>query len=315
MKLKMCIAILFAGFFQSVFAQTKNITTNMNPIYYKTTTVDGLDIFYIEAGKKENPAIVLLHGFPSSSFMYRNLIDELKDNYYVIAPTYPGFGLSSSLPITEFKYSFELIADIMKGFLDKVSIQKASFFVQDYGGPVGFRFLAKHPELLQCLIIQNANAYIDGLRDAQMPLFDTTGNLIPKTKKEALDLMTLKTTRFQYEDGVADISKIDPSIYYLDQFFLEREGNKEIQYALLKDYKSNVELYPRFHNMFREKQPPTLVVWGENDRFFSKSGALRYGGDLKTIEYHFYPTGHFALEEFGKEIASDIDAFLKLHLK
>ena len=286
-----------------------------NPVYYKKIKVDGLDIFYREAGPKDAPVILLLHGFPSSSFMFRNLINELKDSYHIIAPDYPGFGYSSIPDISEFEYSFDMLSKTMERFIDKLEIKKLSMYIQDYGAPVGLRLLTRRPELLNCLIVQNGNAYEEGLGEAWAPLkaiWTDPGS--PEKKKQVINFMNFEGTKFQYAEGVNDLTTLSPDTYTLDQFLLERKGVKEIQYQLLYDYRNNIKDYPLFHKMFREKQPPVLVVWGENDVFFLKEGALAYSRDIKNIEFNFYKTGHFALEEYYEDIAVKIGLFLQKNL-
>jgi pimeloyl-ACP methyl ester carboxylesterase len=290
-------------------------STKSYPVHYRTVRIDKLDIFYREAGPADAPVLLLMHGFPSSSFMFRNLIEQLKNRYHIIAPDYPGFGHSSVPSIDSFEYSFDNLSKVMEQFVDKLEIRSFSMYIQDYGAPVGLRLVTRRPELLQCLIVQNGNAYEEGLGDAWAPLKAIwTDPDNPAKKKQVMDFMNLAGTKFQYLEGTANSSLISPDTYTLDQYLLERPGMKEIQYQLFYDYRNNLKEYPSFHKMFREKQPPALIVWGENDVFFLKKGALAYGRDLKTIEYNFYKTGHFALEECGEEIANRIDSFLQQNL-
>lgn len=286
-----------------------------NPVYYRKMKVDNLDIFYREAGPNDAPVILLMHGFPSSSFMFRNLINELKGRYHVVAPDYPGFGHSSVPNPFEFEYSFDNLSRVMERFIDKLGIKSFSMYIQDYGAPIGLRLVSRRPELLQCLIVQNGNAYEEGLGDAWAPLkaiWSDPGN--PEKRKQVMDFMNLEVTKFQYVEGVSDSSLLSPDTYTLDQFLLERKEIKAIQYQLFYDYRNNIKYYSIFHKLFREKQPPTLVVWGENDVFFLKKGALAFGRDIKNIEFNFYKTGHFALEEFYEEIADKINKFLQKYL-
>jgi pimeloyl-ACP methyl ester carboxylesterase len=285
------------------------------PVHYRTVKIDKLDIFYREAGPAEGPVLLLMHGFPSSSFMFRHLIENLKYRYHIIAPDYPGFGHSSVPPIDSFEYSFDNLSKVMEKLVDRLNIRSFSMYIQDYGAPVGLRLVTRRPELLQCLIIQNGNAYEEGLGDAWAPLKAIwTDPENPDKKKQVIDFMNLAGTKFQYLEGAVDSTLISPDSYTIDQYLLERPGIKDIQYQLFYDYRNNLKAYSSFQQMFREKQPPALVVWGENDVFFLKKGAFAYGKDLKTIEYNFYKTGHFALEEFGEEIRSKIDVFLQKHL-
>lgn len=203
----------------------------------------------------------------------------------------------------------------MEEFVDALGIKKASFLMHDYGGPVGFRMISRRPELLDAMMIMNANAYQEGLTASSQPLFDYWKN--PSGQNEAIlaQLLTVEGTKFQYYDGVSDQAVINPAAVYTDQFFLDRKGNKEIQLTLLYDYQNNVSLYPEWQELFSKLQPATLVVWGENDKFFSKAGALKYGVDLTHIEYAFYPTGHFPLAEFHQQIAEKVDVFLRHNLR
>lgn len=285
--------------------ETKPITS------YKTTKVDGLDIFYREAGPKDAPAIVLLHGFPTSSQMYRNLIPALADRYHVIAPDYPGFGQSSMPSMKDFDYSFASITDIVDDLLQQLGIQRYSLYVQDYGGPVGFRLAVKHPERVQALIVQNGNAYDEGLREFWDPIkaywkdrTEANGNVIRAT------LFTAAATKWQYTNGVRSMEDLDPSTWTADQYLLDRPGNQDIQLKLFYEYGTNPPVYPKWQAYFREHQPPTLIVWGKNDKIFPAEGAYPYKRDLKNIEFHLLDTGHFALEEDGPAIAAYMRSFL-----
>lgn len=289
---------------------------NPNSIKYKTIKVDDLDIFYREAGPKTAPTILLLHGFPTSSFMFRNLMENLKEDYHLIAPDYPGFGYSSFPAVDEFDYTFDHLSEIIEKFIEALKLEKFSLYIQDYGSPVGLRVVTRRPEWLECLIVQNANAYPKGIG----PIFDPIVAIWsdpdnPEKRQKVMDLFELPVTKFQYTDGASDTLNISPDTYYLDQLFMDRPGNKEVQYQLQYDYRNNPPLYAQWHEMFRKHQPPTLIVWGENDQFFTKEGALEFQNDLKDIEFNFYPSGHFALEEFHEDIAEKIDAFLTGRLK
>lgn len=284
------------------------------PIHYRTLRVDDIDIFYREAGPTTAPVLLLLHGFPTSSHMFRNLLILLKDRYRLIAPDYPGFGYSSFPAPDTFEYTFDHLSKVMEKFIDQLGLSHFSLYIQDYGAPVGLRIVTRRPELLDCLIVQNANAYPEGIG----PLFDPIVALWEEqseaNKQQVMALFELPITRFQYEEGTTDKHRISPDTYHLDQALMDRPGNKQVQLALQYDYRTNPPEYPHWHALFRQHQPPTLVVWGENDPFFTKQGALAYQQDLTNIEYHFYPSGHFVLEEFGEEIAQKIDTFLSTHL-
>jgi len=269
---------------------------------YHTTRIGGVDLFYREAGPADGPVIVLLHGFPSSSHMFRNLIPQLADRYRVIAPDYPGFGHSGTPPRERFRYSFETFADHVDSLLSSIGANRYALYVMDYGAPVGYRLALKHPERVTALIVQNGNAYAEGLREFWTPI------------KALRQGTTLQATRWQYLDGVRDSSRVDPSAWLHDQALLDRPGNIEIQLDLFRDYGNNVALYPRFQSFFRERRPPTLIVWGRNDQIFPAEGAHPYLRDLPDAEFHLLDTGHFALEDKGDEIALLMRDFLARRL-
>lgn len=288
------------------------VSHNESPVHYRTVKIDGLDIFYREAGDPAKPTILLLHGFPTSSHMFRDLIPKLSDDFHLIAPDYPGFGQSSMPKTDEFSYTFENLADLIDKFTVAVGASKYSLYVQDYGSPIGFRLAVKHPERVQGLIIQNGNAYESGLSDAAAFLKTYGETRDPKITEQLLGFLKLETTKFQYLQGAHDPSRISPDTWAYDQALLDRPGNSDIQIALFADYSSNVKSYPAWHEYFRKYQPPTLVVWGKNDPFFLVSGVENgYKNDLKNIEVHYFDGGHFVLEEFGGEIAPIIRDFLQ----
>ncbi len=284
------------------------------PTHHRTVNIDGLEIFYREAGSTEAPTILLLHGFPTSSQMFRNLIPALSDTFHVIAPDYPGFGHSSMPTITEFDYTFDRLTEVMDRFVQKLGLTAYSLYVMDYGAPVGFRLAVKHPERVQALIVQNGNAYEEGLRDFWKPFraywkARTETNAAPLKK-----FLNLEATKWQYTHGVRNAEAISPDNWIVDQYFQDRPGNKDIQLQLFYDYGSNPPRYPAWQAYFREYQPPTLVVWGQNDYIFPAEGAHPYKRDLKTIEFHLLNTGHFALEEDGDVIAQHMRRFLTKHV-
>ncbi|HEX2978076.1 MAG TPA: alpha/beta hydrolase [Candidatus Babeliales bacterium] len=282
---------------------------NHERVTYHTKKIDGLDIFYREAGNREKPTIVLLHGFPTSSHMFRNLIPLLSKNFHLIAPDYPGYGNSSMPLVTNFNYTFDNIANIVNTLLESLNIKKYILYVMDYGAPVGYRIAVNHPERVQGLIVQNGNAYEEGLKGFWDPFRAYWKNKNTETAKPLLDLLTLKTTKFQYTDGVKNLALVSPDTWTVDQALLDRPGNKEIQLALFYDYGSNPSRYPSWQEYFRKYQPPTLIVWGKNDVIFPADGAHPYKKDLKDIEVHLLDTGHFALEEELNFIADSIIKF------
>ncbi len=280
---------------------------------YNTIKIGNLRIFYREAGPADAPVIVLLHGFPSSSHMYRDLITALQDKCHLIAPDYPGFGNSDSPPLERFVYTFDHLAEVMEKFLQSLGLNRFSLYMQDYGGPIGFRIAAKHPDWIQTLIIQNTNAYEEGLT----PLFEHLRPLWEK-RTGANEWQVTKTfgragTIWQHTHGVHDKRKISPDAWNMDQYFLDQPHSHFIQLELQADFGSNLKRYPEWHEYFRVNQPPTLVVWGRNDSIFNPEGAEMYKRDLKNIEVHMLDTGHFALEEECDAIASHIRRFLNIN--
>jgi pimeloyl-ACP methyl ester carboxylesterase len=278
--------------------------------HYRTTQVDGVDIFYREAGSEDAPVVVLLHGFPTSSHMFRNVLPALADRYHVIAPDYPGFGLSAMPDRARFPYTFAKYADLMDGLLSQLGATHYALYVMDYGAPVGFRLCLKHPERVTALIIQNGNAYDEGLSAFWDPIKAYWKEDSPARRDALRSLMTLDTTRFQYTDGVDDVSRIDPANWLYDQALLDRPGNVDIQLDLFKDYATNVALYPRFQEFFRTSRPPTLLVWGARDKIFPAEGARAFLKDLPDAEMHLFDTGHFAIEDKGDEIIPLMRDFL-----
>jgi pimeloyl-ACP methyl ester carboxylesterase len=277
----------------------------------QTISVDGQTIFYREAGNKEKtPPILLLHGFPTSSHMFRNLIPALADKFHLIAPDYPGFGNSSMPTVDKFQYTFDNLPEIVDKFIEQIGLEKYSMYVMDYGAPIGYRLAVKHPERIEALIIQNGNAYDEGLREFWEPLKAYWSEPNEKNKNALKKFLTVESTRWQYTHGVKNENAISPDNWLVDQSLLDRPGNKEIQLQLFYDYSSNPPLYPQWQEYFRKYQPPTLVVWGRNDSIFPKEGAVSYQRDLKNIQVHLLDTGHFALEEEGELIAELISRFL-----
>lgn len=282
---------------------------------YRTVLIDGLDIFYREAGSRDNPTILLLHGFPTSSHMFRNLIPALADKFHLVAPDYPGYGNSSMPTLSEFDYTFDRLAEIVEKFIAAINLKKYSLYVMDYGAPIGYRIAAKYPERVQSLIVQNGNAYEEGLREFWEPIKAYWQERSPENAEKLKYLVTLEATKWQYTNGVRNQEAISPDTWTIDQHFLDRPGNGEIQLALLYSYGTNPPLYPQWQEYFRSYQPPTLIVWGKNDYIFPADGAYPYQRDLKDVEFHLLDTGHFALEEDGDAIAKYIDQFLTSRLQ
>jgi pimeloyl-ACP methyl ester carboxylesterase len=274
---------------------------------YQHATVRGLKIFYREAGTKTSPTIVLLHGFPSSSHMFRDLIPQLVDRFHVIAPDYIGFGYSDAPDIGKFEYTFDNLAAFVEELLfGSLGLKKFSIYVQDYGAPVGYRIASKHPEAIEGIVVQNGNAYLEGIGPAFDPMKPFWANRNAETEKPVRELLTKQTTIFQYTHGVKDVSRINPDSYTVDQIFLDRPGNDAIQLNLLHNYQSNLGHYNEWHEFFRSKQPKTLIVWGKNDPFFTVEGAKAYLRDIPKADLHLLDTGHFALEDSADFIAQQI---------
>jgi len=285
------------------------------PVHYKTARVNNQDIFYREAGPQDAPVVLLLHGFPTSSNMFRNLIPRLSGSFHLIAPDYPGYGQSSMPDHKSFEYTFENLANIIDGFVDSLGLSKYSMYVMDYGAPIGYRLALLHPERVQGLIVQNGNAYEEGLLEFWNPIKQYWADPTPENRAALYFLSDAKSTKWQYETGVADTSLLDPTTWLVDQVGLDRPGNLDIQMDLMHSYGTNVPLYPDFQAFFRKYQPPTLIVWGKNDFIFPAAGAPPYSRDLKNLETHMLDTGHFALETHGEEIATRIEEFLLKNLK
>ncbi|MDH3640061.1 MAG: alpha/beta hydrolase [Gammaproteobacteria bacterium] len=279
-------------------------------VHHRTVAVDGLDIFYREAGNPDAPTVLLLHGFPTSSQMFRHLIPELADTYHVVAPDLPGFGQSSMPARDSFAYTFENLSKIVDVFAQQLGLTKYALYVMDYGAPVGYRLAVRHPQRVTALIVQNGNAYEEGLREFWKPIKQYWANNDQVNRDALRNLLVLDATKWQYTHGVKDVSLISPDTWTTDQYLLDRPGNKEIQLDLFYDYRTNVPLYPSWQAYLRKHQPPTLIVWGKNDQIFPADGAEPYKRDLDNLEYHLIDTGHFALETHGAEIARLMRNFL-----
>jgi pimeloyl-ACP methyl ester carboxylesterase len=288
---------------------------NTHQVAFKTLSVDGFKIFYREAGDPQKPAVLLLHGFPTSSHMFRNLIPELADDFHVIAPDLPGFGFSDAPGHDAFPYTFAHVAQVMGDFVEQLGWKKFAIYIFDYGAPTGLRMALRFPERISAIITQNGNAYVEGLSKDWAPVQTYWENPTRENRDALRKLQTLDTTRWQYHHGVTNPEeRIAPEAILLDQTLLDRPQSAEIQLDLIGDYKTNVELYPRFQEFFRQYQPPTLAVWGKNDPFFIPPGAEAYKRDNPKAKVVFYDTGHFALETHALEIGREIVHFLKANL-
>lgn len=280
------------------------------PIFHRYAIVDGVKVFYREAGRADAPVVLLLHGFPTSSHMFRNLIPLLASRYRVIAPDYPGYGQSDAPDRTRFSYTFARYADMMDTLLGQLGARKYTMYVMDYGAPVGYRLALKHPERVSALIIQNGNAYEEGLGAFWDPIKAYWAEGTQQRRDALSNLVTLDITKFQYTDGMSDVARISPDNWVHDQALLDRPGNKDIQLDMLYDYRTNLPLYPDFQKFFRTQRPPTLIVWGKNDKIFPEAGAHPYLRDLPDAEMHILNSGHFALEDKLDEMAPLILSFL-----
>ena len=284
------------------------------PVRFKTIDVDGLKVFYREAGASTRPTVLLLHGFPSASHMFRDLIPELADHYHVVAPDLPGFGLTEQPPREEFAYTFENISSVIGRFTEVLGLQKFAIYVFDYGAPVGFRLAIKNPERITAIVTQNGNTYLEGVSDAFAPVQAYWKEPNQANRDALRGFLTPQTTLWQYTHGVADPRLVSPDGRNLDDFYLARPGNDEIQLDLLLDYQSNVALYGTIQAYLRKYQPPVLAVWGKNDPFFIPPGAEAFKRDVPTADIRFLDSGHFALETHAREIGAAMREFLGTHV-
>jgi pimeloyl-ACP methyl ester carboxylesterase len=282
----------------------------MSRIAYRTADVDGFNVFYREAGERSQPTLLLLHGFPSSSHMYRDLIPLLADRFHVVAPDLPGFGLSAQPSRKDFAYTFDNLAKVIGRFTEVIGLARYALYVFDYGAPTGFRVAMAHPERVTAIISQNGNAYEEGLSEGWNPIQRYWREPDDANRQALRELLTPDSIRWQYEHGVSDITRISPDGYSLDAFHITRPERDEVQLDLFLDYASNVALYPAFQKYFREHQPPLLAIWGKHDPFFLPPGAEAFRRDLPEAEVRFLDTGHFALETHAKEIAEAIAGFI-----
>ena len=282
----------------------------MTTINYRTADVEGLKVFYREAGRADAPMLLLLHGFPSAGHMFRDLIPQLADRFHVIAPDLPGFGQSDMPERTKFSYTFHHIAGAIDRFTEVIGFGRFAIYVFDYGAPTGFRLAVRHPERITAIISQNGNAYVEGLSDGWNPIRAYWQDPSEANRTALRAFLSPETTVWQYTHGVPDTTLVSPDGYSLDNFYLARPGADEIQLDLFGDYKSNVALYPEFQSYFRKYKPPFLAVWGKNDPFFLPAGAQAFKRDIPNADVRFFDTGHFALETHCDEIASAIREFL-----
>lgn len=282
----------------------------MSKISYRFANVDGLNVFYREAGAVGAPKLLLLHGFPSSSHMFRDLIPLLADHFHIVAPDLPGFGRTDMPSRNDFNYTFDNMANVIDRFTDVVGFDRYAMYVFDYGAPTGFRLAVKRPDRISAIISQNGNAYEEGLSEGWTPIQAYWRDPSEENRAALRSLLTPETTLWQYTHGVSDATEVSPDGYTLDDFYLARPDADEIQLDIFGDYKSNVALYPTFQAYFRTHQPPFLAVWGKNDPFFLPAGATAFKRDIPDADIRFFDTGHFALETHAEEIATAIQSFL-----
>ncbi|WP_179333647.1 alpha/beta fold hydrolase [Winogradskyella costae] len=292
-------------------AITSKVPSEKSTLKYKTLAVNGINIAYREAGNPKNPTIVLLHGFPASSYQYRKVLAQLSNEFHLIAPDYPGFGNSDFPDAETFTYTFDNIAVTIDSFLEQKGINSYAIMIQDYGAPIGFRLATAHPERITAIINQNGNAYEEGLGEAWSGIRALWKNRTKETEDALLPAFSLEGLKWQYTHGVRDIETVDPDSYNLDFLRLSRPNAHAINLDLFYDYQNNVKLYPKWQDYLRDNQPPLLIVWGKNDAFFPESGAEAFKKDVKNIDYNIYDTGHFALEEEGDAIIESIRNFMR----
>lgn len=288
-------------------AQHKN---QMEKVKYRTLEVNGIKIAYREAGITNKPTIVLLHGYPSSSHQYRKVLNQLADEYHLIAPDYPGYGNSDFSSPNEYEYTFDNIAATMDAFLERKEIASYAIMMQDYGAPIGFRIATKHPERVTAIINQNGNAYEEGLGKGWEPIRALWACRNESTEKALLPAFTLEGLKWQYTHGTRNPENVNPDTWHLDYLRMSRPNAHKVNIDLWFDYQNNLKLYPLWQQYLRNNQPPMLIVWGKNDEYFPESGAEAFKKDVKNIDYNIYDTGHFALEEYGEEIIEKIRAFM-----
>ena len=307
------LVLIFIGISCSPEKTVEKDSTELHytPVYYKKQNINGVNIFYREAGDPTKETLVLLHGFPSSSHQYRKVLAELSDDYHLIAPDYPSFGESDFPSPTDYEYTFDNIAKTIDGLLEKLNLNSYVLMIQDYGAPIGFRIASKHPERVRGIINQNGNAYEEGLGNAWADVRKFWANRNPETEKALLGVFSLEGLKWQYTHGTQNPETVNPDTWNLDYLRMSRPGAHKVNLDLFYDYQNNIKLYPEWQQYMREHQPPMLIVWGKNDAFFPEPGAQAYKKDLKKIDFHILNTGHFALEEEATFIIPKIQEFMQ----
>lgn len=310
----MALSLLAAACLSPLDAGAAPAPASAAPSYH-TVDVGGVSMFYREAGDPKAPTVLLLHGFPTSSHMYRDLIPALADRYHVVAPDLPGFGQTVAPPRGEFTYSFDELARVTEAFTEQLQLSRFAIYVFDYGAPVGFRLALHHPERISAIVSQNGNAYVEGLSEGWNPIQTYWKEPTPEHRDALKAFLQPDAVKWQYNEGVTDKARLSPDSWTLDAAYLARPGNDEIQLDLFGDYQSNVALYPDFQRYLREKHPPLLAVWGDKDPFFLPPGAQAFKRDVPKAEIHLLDAGHFALESQGPEIARLVHDFLDRNVK
>jgi len=318
----MMLCMLVASMAMPLYASAAEATPppdsqTATAVSYHTVNIDGVKVFYREAGPKNAPTVLLLHGFPTSSHMFRNLIPKLADRYHVIAPDYPGYGQSDQPAMDGFAYTFDNLASVIDKLTTSLGLGKYSIYVQDYGAPIGYRLASAHPERISAIVVQNGNAYIEGIDNPfWAPVKEYWKDKSEANAAKLRPILELDATKWQYTEGFRDPSAhVSPDTWIIDQAYLDRAGNKAIQLEMFYSYGSNPPRYPEWQAYFRKYQPPMLIVWGKNDKIFPAAGATPYLRDLPKAELHLLDTGHFALEEDGEIIAGLMHNFLDRNVK
>lgn len=307
----MLLTALLSAKEETIHIDTSKTKVAETPIKYLSKDINGVNIFYREAGDPQKPTIILLHGFPASSFQYRKVLNQLRNEYHLIAPDYPGFGESDFPSEDQFTYTFDNLGKIMDDFVQSFELENYTLMIQDYGAPIGFRIATAHPEKVKAIINQNGNAYESGLGDAWADVKKLWKNNTEENRKALLPVFSLEGLKWQYTHGTRNPELINPDTWILDYYRLSRPNAHKINLDLFYDYQNNIKLYPEWQEYLRNYQPPMLIVWGKNDAFFPESGAVAYKKDVKKIDYHIYDTGHFALEEEGTDIIKKIRVFMQ----
>ena len=289
-------------------AEDLRVDEDVTLVKYRTEIIQNLNIAYREAGDPKNPTMLLLHGFPTSSHMFRDLIPRIAETWHVIAPDYPGYGASDMPLAEEFEYSFANLARIVTELIDRKGVERYAAYVMDYGAPVGYRMFAEQPERVTAFVIQNGNAYEEGLLDFWDPIKAYWADPSEENGDKLRPFLTLEGTKWQFQTGMQNPDRVSADNFWHVQYLLDRPGNQEVQLALFLDYGTNIPEYPKWQALFREYQPEALLMWGKNDPIFPEEGAHPYKRDLESLEFHILDTGHFALEEYGSAIAERIVA-------